>query len=259
MKILIALFLMLFGLQAKAYLEFSPVVLHRIEQIVSVYENRSIEQAYDYIEDIKDGRGYTAGKIGFTSATYDMALVIRKYLSHKPEKQNDWNPLLKVIDERSENYDGSTKGLEKLPKLWKNSCSDADFIKSQDEIAYEMYMQPAMNELESLGLKSNFALLVIYDTLVQHGEGEDANEDPDSYKAILSKVMTNPKNETGFLQEFLEVRRAVLENPSDEETQEAWAESVDRIDSLEDLLYSPNRSLNHPIDLQMDDEVFHIK
>ena len=43
-------------------------------QLVSSAENSSLDwrAQYSYIEDIQDGRGYTAGIIGFCSGTGDM-------------------------------------------------------------------------------------------------------------------------------------------------------------------------------------------
>lgn len=45
---------------------------------VSSAENSTLDykEQYSYIEDIGDGRGYTAGIIGFTSGTGDLLLVV---------------------------------------------------------------------------------------------------------------------------------------------------------------------------------------
>lgn len=56
-------------------------------QIVSSAENSTLnwKGQYSYIEDIKDGRGYTAGIIGFCSGTGDMLRVVRDYTARKPD------------------------------------------------------------------------------------------------------------------------------------------------------------------------------
>ncbi len=48
-------------------------------QLVSSAENSSLRwrAQYRYIEDIRDGRGFTGGIIGFTSGTGDMHPVLR--------------------------------------------------------------------------------------------------------------------------------------------------------------------------------------
>ena len=233
------IFLFIYSLNTFAFDQFDAKVLHRIEEVVSVYENATTVQAYDYIEDIHDGRGYTAGKIGFTSATFDMAVVIRKYLEYRPEKISDWDDVLKLIDVRSQEHDGSVLGLEKLPSLWKKSAEDIFFKKAQDEIAFEMYMKPAQDALKLCGYNSNKALLIFYDTIVQHGYGESPEEEPDSFIAILSRVKKVPlESESAFLNEFLKLRKKVLMHSSDPSTRDAWRESVYRIKSLRKILYS---------------------
>src|SRR3954454_8817976 len=56
----------------------------RAAQITSTFENSTLELQYDYVENIGDGRGITAGRAGFTSGTGDLLLVIRRYTEAKP-------------------------------------------------------------------------------------------------------------------------------------------------------------------------------
>ncbi|MDX6259147.1 MAG: chitosanase, partial [Kribbellaceae bacterium] len=55
-------------------------------QLVSSAENSSLDwkAQYKYIEDIGDGRGYTAGIIGFCSGTGDMVDLVELYKTRKP-------------------------------------------------------------------------------------------------------------------------------------------------------------------------------
>ena len=55
--------------------------------LVSSAENSTTDYTgqYAYIEDIGDGRGYTAGIIGFTTGTGDLLDVINRYTELKPE------------------------------------------------------------------------------------------------------------------------------------------------------------------------------
>ena len=55
-------------------------------KLVSSAENSSLNwrAQYRYIEDIHDGRGYTAGIIGFCSGTGDMLEVVRAFTRAKP-------------------------------------------------------------------------------------------------------------------------------------------------------------------------------
>jgi chitosanase len=63
-----------------------PVKKDIAQQIVSTAENSSLDwrAQYKYIQDIKDGRGYTAGIIGFCSGTSDMLALVEKYNQIKP-------------------------------------------------------------------------------------------------------------------------------------------------------------------------------
>lgn len=55
-------------------------------QLVSSAENSSLDwkAQYQYIEDIGDGRGYTAGIIGFCSGTGDMLDLVELYADRRP-------------------------------------------------------------------------------------------------------------------------------------------------------------------------------
>ena len=57
--------------------------------LVSSAENSSTDYAeqYAYIEDIGDGRGYTAGIIGFTTGTGDLLEVVERYTELEPENE----------------------------------------------------------------------------------------------------------------------------------------------------------------------------
>ena len=53
-----------------------------------VFENEDTTLKYGYIQNLDDGRGFTAGRAGFTSANGDLLHVIKTYTSLEPN-----NPL----------------------------------------------------------------------------------------------------------------------------------------------------------------------
>jgi hypothetical protein len=53
-------------------------------------------------------------------------------------------------------------------------------------------------------------------------------------------------DETKWLNDFLDIRRTTLENPSSADTSESWGESVGRVDALAALLRAGNLDLNTP-------------
>ena len=58
-------------------------------QLVSSAENSSLDwrAQFSYIEDIGDGRGYTAGIIGFCSGTGDMLGLVEAYTARGPAQR----------------------------------------------------------------------------------------------------------------------------------------------------------------------------
>jgi len=62
-------------------------------QITSTAENGTKDWTTGcaYIEDIRDGRGYTGGLVGFTTATSDMLHLVRRY-----EAEHPGNPLVRT-------------------------------------------------------------------------------------------------------------------------------------------------------------------
>ena len=69
--------------------------------LVSSAENSTLDynEQYSYIEDIGDGRGYTAGIIGFTSGTGDLLDVVNEYCKLKKNDNllKKYIPVLKLL------------------------------------------------------------------------------------------------------------------------------------------------------------------
>lgn len=65
------------------------ILCKEVFALVSSAENSTVdyEKQYKYIEDIGDGRGYTAGIIGFTSGTGDLLDVVMHYTELKSENE----------------------------------------------------------------------------------------------------------------------------------------------------------------------------
>ena len=218
------------------------------DQIISVFENNTPVIQYGYAENLHDGRGITAGRAGFTSATGDMLEVIERYTIVVPN-----NPLavyLPRLRELAESEDGSTQGLEGLEEIWHERANDVNFRHIQDVVVDEYYYKPAIAHAESLGISLPLTLLNLYDSAIQHGDGNDPDGLPAMINRTTSKVGGTPKNgidEKIWLQEFMNIRRSVLLNPYNHETQEEWSQSVGRVDTLIELYESSNFFLTPPI------------
>lgn len=110
---------------------------HRCEQYTSIFENDTTELQYAYVENIHDGRGFTAGRAGFTTGTGDAYEVVKKYTAHKHS-----NPLahfLPELEKLAKSSSGSVAHLSGFETAWKEAAKDPEFHKIQDEVSDEMY------------------------------------------------------------------------------------------------------------------------
>jgi chitosanase len=233
------------------------------EKINSLFENDTTNPQYDYCENLDDGRGFTFGKIGFTTANGDGYDLIKAYCSSNPNSAlQKYLPVLKQLAEDEDDDTGNLKGFE---QTWKN---EALLTKAaQDKIAYETYAQPAMGYCEKLGIKSPMAITFLYDAIVQHGDGDD----DDSLGALLERTVedmggsisgkdkdgnncdTIKNPEIEFLDAFLVQRKKCLQNPSNKDTKEEWNESADRVTALRNLLDTNNLALTGTIHIKSND------
>lgn len=93
-------------------------------QLVSAAENSSLDwrAQFSYIEDIGDGRGYTAGIIGFCSGTGDMLELVQAYTNTKPGNVlSGYLPALRAV-----NGTPSHSGLDpNFPRDWRTAANDS--------------------------------------------------------------------------------------------------------------------------------------
>ncbi len=96
-----------------------------------------------YIEDIGDGRGYTAGIIGFTTGTGDLLDVVNRYMELKPENElGKYIPALEAV-----NGTDSHEGLGgDFVKDWESAAQCGEMIQAQNDILDEQYMNPAIRD-----------------------------------------------------------------------------------------------------------------
>jgi len=220
----------------------------RAEQLTSLFENSTTEIQYAYVEDIGDGRGFTAGRAGFTTATGDALEVIELYTMRVPS-----NPLAKYLPRLrvlAKSESGSVVGLDGFAAAWTSAANDPAFRKAQDDVEDRLYFVPAMKRADDLHLTTALARAEVYDAIIQHGEGDD----PDGLPALLAKTAKNVAgtpatgvDEKKWLDAFFTVRRADLAHASDASTREAWAESVSRVDALRAIAKAGNYDLHGPI------------
>ncbi|AMR51614.1 MULTISPECIES: chitosanase [Bacillus] len=220
----------------------------RAEQLTSIFENGKTEIQYGYVEALDDGRGYTCGRAGFTTATGDALEVVEVYTKAVPN--NKLKKYLPELRRLAKDESDDISNLKGFASAWRSLGNDKAFRAAQDKVNDSLYYQPAMKRSENAGLKTALAKAVMYDTVIQHGDGDD----PDSFYALIKrtnkKMGGSPKDGTDekkWLNKFLDVRYDDLMNPSDEDTQDEWRESVARVDVFRDIVKEKNYNLNGPI------------
>jgi chitosanase len=214
----------------------------RLMELTSVFENGGPRFRYEYIENLKDGRGYTAGRVGFCTGTHDLMQVARLYARYKPD--NPLAPFMPRLEELDQSGSGSVTGLAGFPAAWRQAAKDPEMVCAQDQIVDLLYYGPALRTAERLGVKLPFGKAILYDAIIMHGDGGD----PDGVPALIGRTLARtqgkaPKDgydERAWLAEFLSVRKADLLNPSDAATKDEWSQNAVRADILKSMLLSGN-------------------
>lgn len=229
-----------------------PVKKEIAMKIVSSAENSSLDwkAQYKYIEDIDDGRGYTAGIIGFCSGTGDMLDLVEYYTQIKPGNVlAKYLPALRRVDGSD-----SHAGLDpNFTKDWVKAAQDADFRKAQDHERDRVYFNPSVNQgkADGVGVLGQF---IYYDAIVMHGDGGDST----SFRNIRGRALSKAKppsqggSETAYLNAFLDARVWAMK-------QEEAHSDTSRVDTAQRVfLKKGNLNLNTPLDWKVYGDSFHI-
>ncbi|WEH36609.1 chitosanase [Streptomyces sp. AM 4-1-1] len=186
-------------------------------QLVSSAENSSLDwrAEYKYIEDIGDGRGYTAGIIGFCSGTGDMLSVVERYTADRPGNAlARFLPALRAV----KGTDAHTGLGDPFTAAWARAAKDPAFRAAQDAERDRSYFEPAVSRAEKDGL-SALGQFIYYDAYVMHGHGD--TEGTVGFTTIRKQALAKAEppsrggDEEAYLNAFLDARvAAIAEEPS---------------------------------------------
>jgi len=192
-----------------------PVHKDHAMQIVSSAENSSQDwrAQFAYIEDIHDGRGYTAGIIGFTSGTHDMLELVQRYTDQSPNNVlAPYLPALRAVD-GTDSHEGLDPGFQ---DAWRQAATDKVFCDTQESERDRVYFDPAVSLAKQDGLRA-LGQFAYYDAAVVHGY--------QGLQAIRSRALgkaTTPAqggDETAYLNAFLDERVIEMKKePAHEDT-----------------------------------------
>nr|WP_237548792.1 MULTISPECIES: chitosanase [unclassified Streptomyces] len=222
-------------------------------QIVCSAENSSLEwkKQYRYIEDIDDGRGYTAGIIGFCSGTGDMLDLVELYTRRKPGNiLAKYLPALRRVDGSD-----SHEGLDPtFVRDWERAAdTDAEFRKAQNDERDRVYFNPAVKQGKADGI-GTLGQFCYYDAIVMHGDGGDST----SFRNIRKRALRSAKppaqggDEVTYLNAFLDARVWAMK-------QEEAHEDTSRVDTAQRVfLKKRNLNLDPPLDWKVYGDPYHI-
>lgn len=216
-------------------------------ELVSSAENSTLdwESQYAYLEDIKDGRGYTGGIIGFCSGTGDMLELVKAYRASAGDADGAAAALARYLPALEKvNGSASHAGLGAgFVSAWKAAAADPAFQAAQDAERDRVYFDPAVAQAKADGL-GTLGQFVYYDAMVMHGSGDD----PASFGGIRAAAMTKAAvpiaggDETAYLLAFFAARIKVMK------TEEAHSDTSRIDDAQRVFLKAGNLDLDPPLE-----------
>lgn len=222
-----------------------PILKEIAQELVSSAENSSKDwrAQYAYIEDIGDGRGYTAGIVGFCSGTGDMVQVVEHYANLKPE-DNVLAKYLPALRKLADDGSASHKGLDPFyPRDWRKAAKDPVFQQAQEDLRDQIYFNPSVEQGQRDGLRP-LGQFAYYDAAVMHGI--------DGMEAIRGRALRRADppaaggDETVWLGVYLDERKKEMRK-------EAAHQDTSRVDT-EQLVFL--RAKNFDLDLPLHWKVY---
>ena len=220
-----------------SFIGISDSQIQTILQLTSIFENAKLDLQFDYVEDIKDGRGYTFGFVGFCSGTGDGSQMLAEYSSligGKDAETTKYLNAMKAIDAKGKDMNPTLVGLDGFVNYVNKNGKKQEWIQANLNIANKLYVIPSQKKAKELGLVTPLSMGQLYDSYLNHGESGGL--------AIIKKTgsVSAVGNEKAWLEKYLQNRYNVLAKDK------TWVEALDRIRVYQKLL-AENPELNRPI------------
>jgi hypothetical protein len=174
----------------------AQVTQEKAFRLTSTAENSTVNwwEQFSYLEDIGDGRGYTCGIFGATSATGDLLELVQNYTATKPGNAlATFIPGLTTCATTGMGSSATTAANSNLgtpfKNAWAQAATDPVFQTAQINYRNQVYWTPAFNAAVADGL-SNLGLAIYYDTSINHGPG-DASSNDGSFDDIRSATTSS--------------------------------------------------------------------
>lgn len=214
------------------------------------------DQNYNSVSgDISDGRGITAGIIGFTTGTGDMNNMLGYYNKISP------NNHLAGYKDHMDHING-----KQFEKDWHNAYKDDKdrFIKAQNHEVKKEVMNDAVKYAKKDGL-SQLGQYIYFDALVKHGPGNNYQDAPREwgFQAIRHYAQENNVktpaeggDKSKYLKNFVGKRYDATNDENDHNPDMDTDGTTDRLDFQMQQLDNGNLDLALPLSFKMNNTPF---
>ncbi|MDH6226585.1 chitosanase [Streptomyces sp. MJP52] len=188
----------------------APAKKELAQKIVASAVNSTTDwrATYGTIRDTGDGRGYTAGILGFCTGTHDLLELVERYTEDHPGNGlARYLPALRAVD-GTDSHEGLDPGFT---QAWRAEAEVEAFQDAQEAERDRAYFGPAVRlaKLDGLG---DLGQLVYYDAMVLHGPGTEANGFYELRERVMADADTPAEggSEPAYLDAFLDVHREAV-------------------------------------------------
>ncbi|ORX98472.1 lysozyme-like protein, partial [Basidiobolus meristosporus CBS 931.73] len=214
--------------------------------ITNVFETQDTKLDYSFCKNLKDGKGFTCGFAGFSTATGTALSVITDY--RKDHLRSPFGKyfisLLRFSNQTDCNLvKGDPSNFDGFGETWRRASCQASFRKSQHRAVDIHFFEPAIKLANEVGVQSYLGKAIFYDTAFQHGYQTD---DGFSLRSIIRLAGPMIGSEVDYLDRFLRIRRRILCCYPDL----AIPLLADRVEDFQRLLKAGNTRLSPPIQLE---------
>lgn len=188
---------------------FQTGLIHMLEAM-GENDTTDYDSEYSYIQNIKDGRGYTIGTVGFCTGTGDFIVVARCLNDLEPNNvlAKYWPGLVAIDDAfyKLNMNNADTSPVDMLGNFVADVTSagtdDEVYRGCQDTMGDADYLDTALQHAQERGLKGAITIGFLYDTELNFGDDDDPNGVAGA-KTVMSKADADygpglPKDFTGL-------------------------------------------------------------
>jgi chitosanase len=229
-----------------------------MDDMTAAFEHGRATPQFGAIENLHDGCGYTAGWLGFCTATGDMVDLLERYNTVRSGNavQKYTDRLEKLADAGNDRIDGLGGGFS---ADWRQAAADPAFQQAQLDIGHNLYLTPAVAVAKREGITTALGIEYLFDTALQNGPGaHDCAGLPQTVLRTNRAMGGSPAtgvSERKWLATYNQIRTRQLEKPCEPGREAVWPDSVDRVAALSELAREGNWNLDPPLRLGSDIQI----